>query len=479
MGHRFVLFCLRHAVGGVVSLGIACSAWAQAPVHQTADAWLAPLPTASRGADATALASWWQRFDDPTLLRLQALARQASPDVASAQTRLMQARSVQVAAGAALRPQVDASASVMRGRPDLTTPLLTSAGVGLNASWLWDLAGGQQAARDAATARQDMAQAAWHEARMSVAVSVASVYTQLRACEAQRMLDEAEARSRDRSAGLVAHAAQVGLDAAAHAWLAQSAAAQARATLVARALQCTQLIQSLSVLTAEPELVLQDVLVAGHGRLPSPGALNVPAVPAQVLAQRPDVYRAERLVQAAASEVMVADAEHQPRVSLTGSLGAGVLRVQGVHLDGPLLSIGPLQASLPLYDGGRREAQSAAARAAWKEATTVYASVLRKAVSEVEEALLRMDAGQRRGRELQHALEGMGLAAKAAEARLVAGMASVLEVEDARRSLLALQAAELAQRKDMVDAWVALYTALGGGWTPDLPAVDGKEFQRP
>jgi len=477
MGHRLALFCLRPAMGAVAWLMATSWAWAQVSVPEGVDTWLAPLPTVSRGAEATALTTWWHRFDDPILLRLQALARQASPDVASAQTRLMQARAVQVAAGAALRPQVDASASILRGRPDLTTPLLTSAGVGLNVSWLLDMAGGQRAARDAATARQDVAQVAWHEARMAVAVSVANVYTNLRACEAQRMLDEAEARSRESSAGLTARTAQAGLDAPAHAWLAQSAAAQARAMLAARTLQCAQWAQSLGVLTAEPEWALQEMLAAGHARLPIPPALGVPAVPAQVLAQRPDVYRAERLVQAAAAEVRVADAEHLPRISLTGSLGGAVLRVQGMHLDGPLLSLGPLQASLPLYDGGRREAQSAAARAAWTEAATVYAAVLRKAVSEVEEALWRMDTGQRRGQELLLALNGMKQAAKAAEARLTAGMASVLDVEDARRSLLALQAAELAQRKDMVDAWVALYTALGGGWSPDLSTADGTAHQ--
>lgn len=465
MRERLVLSSLSVVI--LATAGLLAPPWAlAAPATGVPETWLAPLPTASRGADASALATWWQRFNDPTLERLQDLARRASPDLASAHARLMQARAGQVAAGAALGPQVDASASGLRARPDLATPVLSSANAGLSASWVLDLTGGQRAARDAATARHDAAQAAWHEARVAVAVSVASLYVNLRTCEAQRVLDEAEARSRDSSARLTDQSAHAGLEAVATAWQAQAVAAQTRAALAARTLQCDQQVNALGVLTAEPEAALRAMLAAGHARLPVPAALGVPEVPALALAQRPDVHRAERQVQAAAADVQVQDAERLPRVTLTGSLGSAALRSQGVSLDGPVWSIGPLQVSLPLFDGGRRAAQSDAARAAWDEATTAYAAALRQAVRDVEEALLRLDTGQRRSAELQQALDGYGRAARAVEARLAAGLASALEAEDARRQLLTLQAAELAQRKDMVDAWVALYTALGGGWVP-------------
>ncbi|MBY0464701.1 MAG: hypothetical protein K2W33_07130, partial [Burkholderiales bacterium] len=45
-----------------------------------------------------------------------------------------------------------------------------------------------------------------------------------------------------------------------------------------------------------------------------------------------------------------------------------------------------------------------------------------------------------------------------------AGLASQLELEDARRNAHASQAAVLAATRERVDAWVSLYRALGGGW---------------
>lgn len=467
----------RWSVGrmGVVALGaclLASAALAQPePVATAVPAqWAAPLPTASRGSDAAALTAWWQRLNDPVLTRLMGWAQQASPDVASARTRLMQARAGSVAAGAALGPQVDAQLSAQRTRPDLATPVLTSASGGLNASWVLDLSGGQRAARDAAGARLDVAQAAWHEARVGVAVNTANLYFNLRACEAQAGLDQAEVVSRETTARVVDQSSRAGLDAAAQARMTDALAAQARATWAARTLQCDQWGHALAALTAVPLPTLRDAVAPGQAQLPAPVGLAVPDVPAAVLAQRPDVYRAERLVQAAAADVKVQDAEHLPRIALAGSLSASGVRTQGASLNGTVWSIGPLQITLPVFDGGRRAAQSDASRAAYDEATTAYAATLRQAVREVEEALLRIHTGQRRSAELQQALAGFESAAVATQARWNAGLANRLELEDARRQVLALQAAELAQRKDTLDAWVALYTALGGGWTPELQA---------
>ena len=442
-----------------------------APTHATVPGqWVAPLPTASRGSDAAALTAWWQRLNDPVLTRLMGWAQQASPDLASARTRLMQARAGSVAAGAALGPQVDAQLSAQRTRPDLVTPVLTSASGGLSASWALDLSGGQRAARDAAGARLDVAQAAWHEARVAVAVSTAGLYFNLRACEAQAALDQAEVWSREATARVVDQSSRAGMDASAQARMTEALAAQARATWAARILQCAQGRHALAALTAVPEATLRDALAPGQAQLPAPVGLAVPEVPAAVLAQRPDVFRAERLVQAATADVKVQDAEHLPRIALAGSLSALGVRTQGATTNGSVWSIGPLQITLPVFDGGRRAAQSDASRAAYDEATTAYAATLRQAVREVEEALLRIHTGQQRSAELQQALAGFDAAARAADARWQAGLANRLELEDARRQVLAMQAAELAQRKDTLDAWVALYTALGGGWTPDVQA---------
>ena len=52
------------------------------------------------------------------------------------------------------------------------------------------------------------------------------------------------------------------------------------------------------------------------------------------------------------------------------------------------------------------------------------------------------------------------------------GLASLFELEDARRSALQAQVNLIDLDRERVAAWVALYRALGGGWTPDAPPPD-------
>jgi outer membrane protein TolC len=44
--------------------------------------------------------------------------------------------------------------------------------------------------------------------------------------------------------------------------------------------------------------------------------------------------------------------------------------------------------------------------------------------------------------------------------------ASLFELEDARRSMLAAQMAVTDLHRDRLLAWIALYRAMGGGWSP-------------
>jgi outer membrane protein TolC len=55
---------------------------------------------------------------------------------------------------------------------------------------------------------------------------------------------------------------------------------------------------------------------------------------------------------------------------------------------------------------------------------------------------------------------------QATEARFRGGLASLFELEDARRSMVAARSAHIEQQREAVVAWVETYRAIGGGWTP-------------
>ena len=63
------------------------------------------------------------------------------------------------------------------------------------------------------------------------------------------------------------------------------------------------------------------------------------------------------------------------------------------------------------------------------------------------------------------AAEGFERSYRAAESRFRGGLASLFELEDARRTAVAAQSALIDLQRERVAAWISLYRALGGGWS--------------
>jgi NodT family efflux transporter outer membrane factor (OMF) lipoprotein len=452
----------------VPALLAACAASTPPPIPPRSAVpaqWQAPRPADGRMGE---LAAWWSQFDDPVLAQLIAAAQDVSPSIASARSRFEQARAARVAAGAALLPAVAAGASVSRDRQDLTSPLATRASGSLQASWEIDLFGGNRAGADAAQARQDAARALWHDARTSVAAEVATQYTSLRACEAQLVQTRADAASRAETARLTGLTAKSGLQSSANADLANASAAQGRATVSQQREQCELAVKSLVALTGIDEPGLRARLAGATARVPQPRSLDVPDVPAQALAQRPDLAAAERDVVAAGAEISQAQADRLPRIALSGTVGRMRIDSGNTRLTGSVWSLGPLSVSLPVFDGGARVANVQAARARYDDAAVQYGARLRGAVREVEQALVTLDGTAERAADAQAAAEGFRASYLAAQSRYGAGLASLFELEDARRDDVQAQSALIDLQRERVHAWISLYRALGGGWTPNL-----------
>jgi multidrug efflux system outer membrane protein len=434
-----------------------------APPVAVASAWQAPLPHGGRSED---LARWWSQFDDPLLPELIAAAQAASPTLASAQARIAAARAAVVASGAQAVPRLDAVGSVLQGRNVPDMPTSTSTSLGLQASWELDLFGGVAAAGRASVQRLRGAEAGWHEARVSLAADVATAYVSLRACEAQLSQTRADAESRDETARLTDQSARAGFTAPADAALARAGAAQARSQARAQQAQCDTLVKGLVELTDRAEPALRAQLAAGRARLPSAPALAPAGLPAQLLAQRPDLAAASAAVQAAAADVAATRADELPRVSLSGSLALASVRSAGISSNGNTWSMGPLVVSLPLFDRGSRRAATAASEAAYDEAVAQLQGSARRALREVETALVTLDATAERERDVLGAAADFEASLTATAARQRGGLASLLDLEAARRNAVQARSALIELQRERASAWIALYRGLGGGWTP-------------
>lgn len=432
-----------------------------------ASQWQAPLPHGGQLAD---LSRWWAQFDDPLMLRLIEAGQQASPTVAEASARIADARAARVASRAALMPTLETGANSAKGKQAFggvgPVASATMSSAGLEAVWELDIFGAGRAGVDATLERFEASRAAWHDARVSVAAEVATTYAELRACEARVRLADLDATSRARTSQLTSLAAKAGFQAPAAADQASAIAAEGTVLLILQRTQCDLLIKALTALTAQDEVALRRDLVIGTGRLPQPAELRVTAMPAEVLAQRPDVYAAARDVVAASADSAQAHARRWPRVSLAGSIGATRIGFGGERIAGSVWSIGPVTVTLPLFDGGVRRASADAARVRYQAATTVYAARLRDAIRDVESALVTLDSTATRSEVALVAANGFERSFRATEASHLAGIASLFDLEDARRSLVVAQSAVIELQRERVSAWIALYRALGGGWSP-------------
>jgi NodT family efflux transporter outer membrane factor (OMF) lipoprotein len=436
------------------------------PENAAPSAWQAPL---AHGGSAEALAQWWSRFEDPLLVELQASAQRASADLAQAAARIAQARADAVAAGAAGSPSLDANAGINRAAFTFGGPavLRSQVTVGLQSSWEIDLMGGLSRQRQAAQARVEGGVASWHEARVALAAEVANAYVNLRFCEMRVALAKADVASRAETARLTGIAAAAGLQAPATLALAKASAADGAATVTQRAAECEVGIKGLVALTAMDEPTLRArlaALPALTARLPKPAGFAIASVPAGLLAQRPDVARAEREVAAASADIGVAEADRYPRLRLAGDVTPSRTRFGSApSFNVTTWSIGP-SVTLPLVDGGRRAATAEAARVQYEAAASAYRAKARQAVREVEEALVNLGAVAARRTDVEAAAAGYRQSMEAVRVRERAGLASLIELEDARRTSLNADAAVAALEYEGVNAWIGLYRATGGGW---------------
>ena len=462
-------------------LGLACAvllAGCAAPVQplptlaeQAPAAWQAPLP---HGGSSAQLAEWWRGAGDAALAGLIDAALADNPTLAIAQARLAQARAQAQGQSAARGPRVDAAASAQRDNtqamglmPD--PPILTTLQAGVQASWEIDLFGRQGALVRAADARVQGAQALAHLARVSLAASVAENYYGLRLC--QSVLDSTvnDAASRAETARLARIAQGAGFTAPATVALAEASAADARARAAQQRAGCDMQRKALVALTGLPEPELIEKLAQTQTQPALPALFSIATLPADTLRQRPDVWAAERDVLAARAEVDAADAARWPSLSLTGSISAVRLKMAGFQGDYTGWSFGPLQLALPLFDSGRIAAGQAAARGRYDEAVAAYQAKVRQAVQEVETALVQGAAAREKESDARAAVAGYRRQFEAVQALYAQGMASLPQLEEARRNLLAAETGWSQWRHDAQVAGVALYRAAGGGWVAPDP----------
>lgn len=433
--------------------------------------WQGRLPHAGKTAN---LVDWWSGFHDPALTKLLALSQVNNTSLDVAIANIDAARATYQSETSSLFPSLTGSASALRSGTNANTVQKVAASTtrsgGLDASWEVDLFGKARNNVKAADAKVTARIADWHDARVSLAAEVADDYVQYRACRQLEATYRDELASQQQTIKATELSAVTGLKSTADLALVRASAASSSSSLTAQAAECEVLIKSMAELAGGDELQVRDILKSGPQRIPQPRSFSVRSVPADLLRQRPDVYSLEKEVAANAFAAGAAEGDLYPSLSLSGSLTLNHNSLAGANLP---WSFGP-SLSVPLFDGGQRRAAVKLAKADYDLADANYRAGVLSAVKDVETALVHLDSAHRQLSDAATAAREYRTYFQSVDENWRAGGASVLDREEARRSAQSAEITLIGLRRDAVEYWIALYKALGGGWSADDIAAPSK-----
>ena len=182
--------------------------------------------------------------------------------------------------------------------------------------------------------------------------------------------------------------------------------------------------------------------------------------PSALLERRPDIKSAEARLQAADADIGAARAAFFPSLDLSASA------TRSFATGGIADTVTSLGASLlaPIFSGGSLEGNLQSAKGRQTELAATYKLAVLTSFSEVETALVNVDANAQREVSLAVAAEEARKAYDLAEARYRAGASDLLSVLDAQRSWLSARDSAATARLNRYSSAVDLFVALGGGW---------------
>jgi len=437
-----------------------------------------PLPDAYReaaGAPATpeggseARPDWWALFDDPELTELVGRVRANNHEARAGLARLEQARALLGVARADRLPQlafepswsraqssdaVEFLPGVTNGRTQSTTTVPVTLG------WELDLFGRIRRATEAARADADAAAADLDALLLLLSTEAAESYLGIRALDREVEVVLRGVETRREGADLVRRRFELGATSELDVAQAEAQLAQAEADLAALERARAAAVHALAVLVGETASTfeLEPAPLAGEPPVVPPG------LPSELLRARPDVRRAERVLAAENARVGVATAAFYPSLSLTGNAGWQATDASDLFApDARIWGIGP-SVYLPLFQGGRNQANLARAKARYEEVVEAYQQSVLVALADVETALASRTLLEREAEAQQRAVDAAQRARELSTVRYDAGTVDYLTVLDAERTALDAERAAARLQGARFTNTVALLRALGGRW---------------
>lgn len=189
-------------------------------------------------------------------------------------------------------------------------------------------------------------------------------------------------------------------------------------------------------------------------------------VPSQLLSQRPDIAQAEAQLAAASADVTVARAAMLPTLTLGATVGSGAYKANEI-LRSPFYTLTSGLVA-PIFNNGRLSAERDKARARQDELLHTYRGAIINGFADVEKSLSQITRLDQQRQWQSEELQQAQTAFQIAESRYQAGAEDLLTVLETQRTLYTAQDLNVQLRLSRLQASIALYKALGGGWKTEI-----------
>jgi NodT family efflux transporter outer membrane factor (OMF) lipoprotein len=418
---------------------------------------------------------WWETFADPQLNSLEAQIQVSNQNLKEAIAEYQQARAMVRYYRSGLFPTIGVEPSVTRehtsdnqpplpGLQGLTYNDLLSTG---DLSYQIDAWGRVRRTVESARESAQASAADLATVNLSLQSELATDYFNLRNADGQVKLLRSTVADYQKSLQLTENRHRGGLASDLDVQQAETQLNAAEAQEIDMGVARAQYEHAIAVLIGKPPSVFSipfSPLSAAPPRVPV-------GLPSQLLQSRPDIAAAERRVAAANAQIGVARAAYFPQILLTAAGGFESGSITTLF-QGPsglwAFGAGALE---PVFEGGKRHAVSAEARAAYDQTVAAYRQAVLTAFQDVEDNLaaqriLEQEAGKQE------------VAVKAADRSVVlslneykGGLVDYLQVLSTQTIALSdqLTAVNILGRRTV--ATVQLIEAVGGGWnTSKLPS---------
>ncbi len=396
---------------------------------------------------------WQELFTDVSLQNLIHKGIENNYNLLSAYSQVEVARAYYLQSRSAILPSVNGVANVDHGTS-------TSYQLGLTSSWELDIWGKLGSSRRAELNNLLQTEAGAKAVETNLVASIASYYYQLLTLDKQLTITEETAenwKSTVITMKALKEAARV-----TEAAVVQSEAQQygVEVTIPDLKQSIKELENTLSLLIGIPPSEIQ------RGKLDNQKALELMStgLPAQLLANRPDLKQAELNLRKHYELTNVARASFYPALSITASAGQYASNIEDLLNPGSTLAKIAAGLVQPIFNKRANKTRLEIAEEQQKQAFYGFQSTLLKAGQEVSNAMSLYKTTTTKAIIRQKQIDALELSVDYSQELLENGFANYTEVITAKQSLLQAKLSGVSNRLEQYKSVITLYSSLGGGW---------------